>query len=83
LTYNILNIPFTARHIKLIRLAPLRRPLMLLGMAQPLPIYLACLALREGLSAFDECLWLMTAHPESSPIVVLVVPFQAKWDVNK
>src|SRR5690349_20582319 len=54
LTCNTLNIRSTASNIKLIRLALLRRPLMLLGMKRPITTYSACLALGGGLSVFDR-----------------------------
>ena len=55
--YNTLNIPSTARHISLIRLAPLQRPLMSFGMEPSLAISLPdLLALKGGSPAFDRCL---------------------------
>src|SRR5258708_2995280 len=71
LTYNTLNIRSTASHIKLIRFAPLLRPLMLLGMEPTPAMYLASLALKGGLSAFDKCLSLRLLlgqrHPFGGP----------------
>src|SRR5258708_15432470 len=55
--YNTLNIPSTARHISLIRLAPLQRPLMSFGIEPSLAISLPdLLALKGGSPAFDRCL---------------------------
>jgi hypothetical protein len=67
LTYSTLNIRSTASNIKLIRFVPLLQPFMLLGMEPTLATYLACLALKGKLSAFDKCLRLMAGATESSP----------------
>src|SRR5690242_14450669 len=66
LTCNTLNIRSIASNIKLIRLALLRRPLMLLGMKRPITTYSACLALGGGLSVFDRYESRCGAHSEAS-----------------
>src|SRR6266446_8942951 len=73
LTYNTLNIRSTASNIKLIRFVLLRRPLMLLGMEPTPAMYLACLALRGGLSAFDKCLCLMAGAYRKLAFTVVFV----------